>query len=92
MKDIINNLLKSDTWKTQLIVAIRFVFSKDIREERVMHSDSDNIEIMRHDKVDQVTGKVFESVLSRYQIGSDFIFDCVNLLYYKCYKRNFYRG
>ena len=24
--------------------------------------------------------------------GSDFIFDCVNLLYYKCHKINFKRG
>ena len=40
-----------------------------------------------------------KSLLSRYQIGietlmrgSDFIFDSVQLLYYKCHKINFKRG
>ena len=48
---------------------------------------------MSHDKADDVIKELFESLLSRYQIGletsmngSDFIFDCVNLLYYKCHK------
>ena len=40
---IINNLKKSDTWKIQLTIAINFISSKDIDEERVMHSTSDNI-------------------------------------------------
>ena len=42
--------------------------------------------------------EVIKSPLSRYQIrletsmrGSDFIFDCVNLLYYKCHIINFKR-
>ena len=40
-----------------------------------------------------INEKVFHSLLSRFQIGvepqmrgSDFIFDCANLLYYKCHK------
>ena len=60
-----------------------------------MHSKSDNIEIMINDKAKVVKGR-FQSHLSRYQIGleasmrgSDFIFDCVYLLYYKCHKINF---
>ena len=58
-----------------------------------MHSKSDKIEIMINDKVDEVTGKLFKSLLKRYQIGleisrigSNFIFDCVLLLYHKCPK------
>ena len=54
MKDITNNLQKSDTWKIQLTVAIDFISSKDIGEERVIHSKSDKIEIMSHDKADEV--------------------------------------
>ena len=46
LKDIINDHKKSDTWKTQLIIAIKFISSKDTDEERVMHSKSDNIETM----------------------------------------------
>ena len=54
-----------------------------------MHSKSDNIEIMSHDEADEVIEELVESPLPRYQIwlqtsmkGSDFIFDCVNFLYY----------
>ena len=44
--------------------------------------------------LDQIIEDIFESILSRYQIGlemrigSDFIVYCVNLLYYKCHKIN----
>ena len=51
---------------------------------------------MINDKADEVLKELFQSLLSRYQIGletsmtsSDCIFDCVHLLYYKCYKENF---
>ena len=37
LKDIRNDLKKSDTWKTQLTIAISFIYSKDNDEERVMH-------------------------------------------------------
>ena len=43
LTDIIINLRKSDTEKIQLTIAFNFIFSKDVDEERVMHS-SDNIE------------------------------------------------
>ena len=52
LKDIINNLKKSDTWKIQLTIANNFISSIDNDEERVMHSKSDNIEIMINDQVD----------------------------------------
>ena len=46
LKDIINNLKKSDTWKIQLIIAINFISSKNNDEDHVIHSKGDNIEIM----------------------------------------------
>ena len=46
LKDTINDLKKSDTWKIQLTIAINFSYSKDDDEESAMHSKSDNIEIM----------------------------------------------
>ena len=74
-------------------IAINFIYSKDSDEERVMHSKNNNVEIMINDKADEVIEELFQSPFSRYQIGletsikgSDFIFDCVNLLYYKCHK------
>ena len=93
-KDIINDLRKSDTQKTQLKIAINFMFFNDNDEERVMHSKSDDIEITTNYKT-----KNFQSLLSRYQIGfetsmksSDFIIDCVYLSYYKYRKINPKRG
>ena len=52
MKDIKNNLKKSDTWEVQLTVAINFTSSKDNDEELVIHSKSGNIEIMIYEKAD----------------------------------------
>ena len=72
--------------------------SKD-NEECVMHSKSDNMEIMFNNKEDEVIKELFPSLLSRNQIGletsmkgSDFILDCVHLLYYKHHKVNFKCG
>ena len=99
MREIIINLQRSNTWKIQLTIASNFISSKDVDEERVIHSKSDNIEFMSYDNVNEVVHKPFESLLSVYQIGletsmrrSDFIFDSVELLYYKCHKINFKRG
>ena len=73
-------------WKIQITIAINFVSSKNNDEEHVMHSKSDDIEIMINGK-DKVFEKRFKSLLHRYHIeletsmrGSDFIFDCVHLL------------
>ena len=88
-------LRKSDTLTIQLAIEINFISSKDVDEERVMHSKSDNIEIMNNDKPEEVIEELFQSLLYRYQIGletsmigSDFIFDYVCLLHYKCHKIN----
>ena len=54
---------------------------------------------MSHDKADEAIEERFQSFFSRCQIGletsmkgSGFIFDCVNLLYYKCHEISFNRG
>ena len=64
-------------------------------EELTMHSKSENMEFMIYENADEV----FELLLIRYQIeleasmrGSDFTFDSVYLLYYKCHKINPNRG
>ena len=64
-----------------------------------MHSKSDSMEIMVYDKADQTIQELFESLRYRYKTGleksmkrSDFIFDCINLLHYKCHKINLKRG
>ena len=67
MKDIVINLQKFDTWKTQLTIEIHFISSKDVDEERVMHSKSNNIEFMSYDNANEVVNELFESLLSRCQ-------------------------
>ena len=86
----------SDTWKIQLTIAVNFISSKDSDEECVMHSKSDNIELMINNKAEEVIEELFETFLNRHQIGletsirdSDFVFDCFYLLYYKCHKIKF---
>ena len=39
LKFIINNLQNTDTWKTQLTIANKFILSVHNNEERVMHSE-----------------------------------------------------
>ena len=94
LKDIINNLKKCHTWKIQSAIANNFISSIDNNEEHVIHSKSDNIEIMINDEADEVIKELFDSLKNRYQnnlesmTGSEFIFDYVHLLYYKCHKIN----
>ena len=64
-----------------------------------MHSESDNIEFISYDNANEVVNKVFESLLSIYQIdletsmrGSGFISSSVQLLYHKCHKIKFKCG
>ena len=53
--DIINDLKQSETSKIQLIITISFISSKDNNDEEcVMHSKSDNVEIMISDEADEV--------------------------------------
>ena len=55
---------KSDAWKIQLTIATNFISSKDNDEEHVMHSKSDNVEIMINDQAGEVFEKFFESITS----------------------------
>ena len=54
LKNIINNLKIFDTWKVQLTKTNNFISSIDNDEERVMHSKSDNVEIMINYEADEV--------------------------------------
>ena len=105
LKDTINDLKRKfntkfdRTWKIQLTIAINFMSSKDHDERVVIDSRSDNREFMITDKEDNIIEKLFQSLLSRNQFGQEssmkvcnFIFDCVNLLQYKCHIISFKHG
>ena len=65
MRDIILNLQKSDTLKIQLTNAIISISSKNVDEERVMQSKSNNTEFVSYDNVNEVVDERFESLLWR---------------------------
>ena len=63
-----------------------------------MHSKSNNIKYTSYSDASKVVDGIFDLLRSRYQENweksmrvSDFIFDSVQLIYYKCHKVNFRR-
>ena len=99
LSDIINDHKTQGEWKIYLTMAISFISSKDSDETRTMHSNSDNIEIMMSSETDEIIEEHFESLLQIYQEKleekmreSEFIFDTVDLLYYKFHKASLNRS
>ena len=91
--DIINDHKSQGEWKIQLTMAINFISSKDSNETRSMQTKIDNIETIIGNETDEIIKKLFESFLQRCQEeieiemkGSEFIFDSVDLLYYKFHR------
>ena len=88
--DMINDHKNQSEWKIQLSAEINFIFSKpDSDETCIMHTQSNNIEIMIGSDTNEVIEELFKSLLQRYQEnlaekmrGSEFVFDGVNVLYY----------
>ena len=68
----------------QLTIANNFISSIDNDEEHLMHSKSDNIEIMINDEADEVIKGLFDSLKNRYQNNlesmKDSVFNYVRLL------------
>ena len=67
--------------KIKLTIPSNFISSTDNDEERLIHSKSDNIEIMINDEADGVIKEIFHSLKNRHQNnlesleGSAFVFD-----------------
>ena len=100
LTDMINDYKSKGEWKIQLTAEINFTSLKpDSNETRVMHTRSDNEEIMTGSDTDEIIKELFKSLLQRYQEnlqekmkGSDFEFDGVNFLYYDFNKISVNRG
>ena len=98
--DMINDYRNKHEWKIQLSAEINFISSKpDSDETRIMHTKSDNLEIMIGSDTNEVIEDLFKSLLQRYQEnleekmrGSEFNFDAVNLLHYDPNKISLNRG
>ena len=67
LKDLINNVKKSDTWKIQLTIANNVISSLGNDEGRVTDSKSNNIKIMISGEADEVIKELFDSLKNRYQ-------------------------
>ena len=98
LKDIIDNLEKSNTWKIYLTIAINFISSIYNNEEPAMDSKSDNIETMIDYEANAVMKEPFDSLKNGYQNnlesmkGSEFVYNFFHLMYYKRHKINLNRG
>ena len=98
--DMIKDDKTESEWKIQLIAAINFISSKpDSDETHIMHTKSDNIEIMIGSDTDEVIEELFKSLLREYQenlekkvSGSEFVFDGIDALYYDLNKFSLNRG
>ena len=98
--DMINDHKNQSEWKIQLSAEISFISSRpDSNETRIMHTKSDNIEIMIGSDTNEVIEDLFKFLLQRHQEnleekmrGSEFNFDAVNLLHYDLDKINLNRG
>ena len=88
---MINDHKNQSEWRIQLTAAINFISSKpDSDETRIMHTKSNNIEIMISSATNKVIKELFKSLLQRHQenletktSGSEFVFDgmrCIMIL------------
>ena len=68
LEDMINDHKNQSEWKIQLTTAINFISSEpNSYETRIMHTKSNNIEIMIGSDTDEVIEDLFKSLFQRYQ-------------------------
>ena len=100
LANMINDYKSKGECKIQLTAEITFTSLKaDSDETRIMHTKSDNADIMVGSDINEVIKELFKSFLQRYQEGlqekmrrSDFAFEGVNLMYYDFNKISLNRG
>ena len=69
LKDIINDYTSKGEWKIQITMRIIFVSFIDNNETQVMHTKSDNIEIMNGVDASDTINELIDSFMKRYQEG-----------------------
>ena len=86
-------------WKIQITMRIIFISFIDKNETRVMHTKSDNVEIMNGTDTSDAINKLINSFMKRYQEGletkmkgSSYIFERIDLLEYHYHKISLNRG
>ena len=69
LKDMIDYYKSKGEWKIQLTMRIIFISFIDKNETQVMHTKSDNIEIMNGTDTSDAINKLISSFMKRYQEG-----------------------
>ena len=99
LKDMIDNYKARGEWKIKLSMRIILVSFIDKNETQVMHTKSDNIEIMIGTDTSNAINELIDSFMKRYQegletkmIGSSSIFERIDSLEYHLRKISLNRG
>ena len=96
--DLINDQrIVRRVWKIQINMHVKFIFSRDTEETRILYVRSDNLSIMQAVDTDDIIRDIFRSFLHFQEElkiikGSDFVFESVDLLDYKLHKVSLRRG
>ena len=93
LNDMIDSYKAGDEWKIQLSMRIIFVSFIDRNETQVMHTKSDNIEIIIGTDTSDAINELIDSFMKRYQEGletkmrgSSFTFELIDSLEYHLHK------
>ena len=96
---MIDDYKSKGEWKIQITMRIIFISFIDKNETQVMHTKSDNVEIMNGTDTSDAINKLINSFMKRYQEGletkakgSSYIFERIDLLEYLLHKIILNRG
>ena len=99
LKDMIDDYKYIGEWKIQITMRITFISFIDRNETQVMHTKSDNVEIMNGTDTSDAINKLIDSFMKIYQEGletkmkgSSYIFERIDLLEYHLHKISLNRG
>ena len=99
LKDMIDDYKSKGEWKIQITMRIIFISLIDKTETQVMHTKSDNVEIMNSTDTSYAINKLINSFMKRYQEGletkikgSSYMFQRIDLLEYHLHKISLNRG
>ena len=93
LKDMIDYYKSKGEWRKQITMRKIFLSLMDKNETQVMHTKSDNVEIMNGTDTSDAINKLINSFMKRYQEGletkmkgSSYIFERIDLLEYHLHK------
>ena len=96
---LINDYKQKGEWKVQLSIQVIFSSITDDNKTDIMHAKSDNIEILKGYSTSDITDRLYNTLINRYQEGlenkmngSNYVFDNVHLLDINLNKISINRG